>query len=354
MRVFLAMFPCWWASAATRCSGAFLFKDAGPRCLSQGFHRSKSFAPPQSAIIFRQTATSSSVNNRRPPLSDLPEDPRERAYHAFSILAKKDRSWQRFRHMVDLAVDHQQSNDDSHPVVIRSITDVGTDHGLLAVGLALSGRFDSVLGVDVSTQALKNGGFQLLDKIQEVLSRANEDSPSMASNISSLLPLDFRPSDGLTKVQPGEADAVCIAGMGVNVIGQILQASGSNNVLEVDRLNCQQLILQPTNSRPRNLLQLYDMLQESDWTLLDERIEFLSRRWYLSSCFVRSSATCSASVKNLPTSKLSLLEEGDPMKVITRDYWQHHLNWIQNEDEASKGNLHEDDMRWRDWALKIQ
>mmetsp|Transcript_125910 Transcript_125910/g.352550 ORF Transcript_125910/g.352550 Transcript_125910/m.352550 type:complete len:372 (+) Transcript_125910:61-1176(+) len=367
MKSFLAMFA-YLAASSARCHAALFLRNSwnGPcrprslilvQCYQYSYqYRSRNFA--RHGSEFRQA--SKLLLNTRSPLSDLPGDPRERAFHAFSMLAKRDRSWQRFRHMVDLAVDHQQNDSRS----IRSITDVGTDHGLLAVGLALSGRFGSVLGVDVSPNALKNGGFQVLGKIQEVLlSSDNDASPSMVSsnkylsNLSSL-PLAFRLSDGLRGVQPGEADAVCIAGMGVKVMDSILQAS-SDTVLELDRLNCQQLILQPTNSRPRNLIQLYDMLQGSGWVLLDERIEFLSRRWYLSSCFARSTTSSNSAtsaenqeITKLPTSKLALRGDEDAMKVVTRDYWQHHLNWIQNEEEVSRGNLHKDDMQWREWVLQ--
>ena len=89
-------------------------------------------------------------------LSDLPDDPRVRASYAFSVLARKDKSWQRFQHMVDLAVEYQ----DKHPT-IKSIVDVGTDHGLLAGSLASTGCFEKTLGVDVSKKALTSGGFEL-------------------------------------------------------------------------------------------------------------------------------------------------------------------------------------------------
>ena len=42
------------------------------------------------------------------------------------------------------------------------------------------------------------------------------------------------------------------------------------------------------------------------------------------------------------------------MKMVTRDYWDHHLNWIQMEEKASGGKLKEDDKRWRDWVFQMQ
>lgn len=276
-------------------------------------------------------------------------DPQERAAHAFSEIAKSDKSWQRFRHMVWLALHHQSVDGRT----VRSITDVGTDHGLLAVGLAVTGRFDKVLGVDLSPNALKNGGYQVLEKIQQH-PEVNPKIPTMQTNGTSLaLPINFRLSDGLQNIQPNEADAVCIAGMGVNVMGRILQASTGGGLPELDRIQCQQLILQPTNSRPRNLIQLYDMLHDQGWTLLDERIEYLSKRWYLSCCFVRARDSCLAATdtaSRIPTSKLLLLDDNLPMKQVTRNYWQHHLNWIEREELASNGNLHQDDIRWREWV----
>jgi len=305
-------------------------------------------------VAFRQSKLAFSTTTKSWRLEEFPEDPRKRASHAFSALAKSDKSWQRFRHMIDLAIEHQ----DFDGSTIRTVTDVGTDHGLLAVGLAVTGCFDMVLGVDVSPNALKNGGFYILERIHQNLpsnlhaQRVDGAPVGFEAHTSTpyTLPLDFRLSDGLQTIERSEADVVCIAGMGVNVMGKILRAS-SDNILELDRIQCRQLILQPTNSRPRNLVQLYDTLEESGWTLLDERIEYLSNRWYLSSCFVRLNIMNQGTV-NLPTSKLVLLDESDPMKLVTRDYWQHHLTWIKREDMLSGGNLYEEDVRWREWVLK--
>lgn len=273
------------------------------------------------------------------------DDPRQRASDAFAILANKDKSWQRFRHIVDLAM--------NSPETIQSVTDVGTDHGLLAVSLALSGRFETVLGVDVSPNALKHGAFQVLDKVQEMLVRKGLHRQENTNH--SLPPLDFRLSDGLKQIQAHEADAICIAGMGVNVMTKILQAS-TNNIREVDRVGCQYLVLQPTNSRPRNLLLLYDTLQQSGWSLREERLECLATRWYLSASFVRTKPVLrgTTDMACLPTSRLALLEENDRMKVETRAYWNHHLKWIRMEEAASGGEITPYDKRWRDWLLCTQ
>lgn len=257
--------------------------------------------------------------------------------------------------MVDLAVDYQYGKHST----IKSIVDVGTDHGLLAGALAITGCFEKVLGVDVSSNALCNGGFELLSRLEEFPDQYGRvDGEGLGSH--GTLPLDFRLSDGLEKVQIGEADSVCIAGMGVNVMNKILSTS-MDGVLHVDRLQCQQLILQPTNSRPRNLMMLYHTLQVGGWVLQDERIEKLSGRWYISSIFGRpgNSSHSSKKTKNIaeydfPTSKLALLPDKDHMKTVTKGYWAHHLRWIQGENTASGGRkVRPEDTMWRDWVNSL-
>jgi tRNA A22 N-methylase len=330
---------CLAVMVSARTYGAFI-----DRSLSELCHRQRSILGIQRLSVIRGRCSvqlcqvSSTVGRCLPD-----NDPRERASYAFAILANKDKSWQRFRHMVDLAM--------NSPATVRSITDVGTDHGLLAVSLALSGRFDRVLGVDVSPDALKNGAFQVLDKVQEMLVR-NDTGRCFQATKDQSLSLDFRLSDGLEQIQPSEADAICIAGMGVNVMTKILQAS-TNNVRNVDRVRCQYLVVQPTNSRPRNLLQLYDTLKQSGWTLREERLEYLSTRWYLSTSFARTGRVTSDTTGTscFPTSRLALLHENDPMKEETRAYWKHHLSWIEKEEKASGGKITHYDKRWREWLL---
>jgi tRNA A22 N-methylase len=247
---------------------------------------------------------------------------------------------------------------------IRTVADVGTDHGLLAMGLALSNRFDKVVGVDVSQQALQDGALALLDTVKDQRLLANKGeirSPPAhdGSQIMKEIPVEFRQSDGLKNIQAGEADAVCIAGMGVNTMLQILldeESSTSSNDDEgilnhLARIDCQQLILQPTNSRPRNLILLYDRLQESGWCLVDERIEELASRWYITACFLRSKPNDNTRGNNimdlqLPTSRLVVsLDPSNSMRRAYEDYVEHHLQWIEM-DTAARGTINDADKRW--------
>ena len=257
------------------------------------------------------------------------------AEQAFAVLARKSKSWRRLRHLVDLAVSSNTSDDDSQ--AIRSVIDVGTDHGLLAVGLAVSGCFDRVLGIDVSERALQNGALRLKDQIQHY--RSNND-------MTCQVPVEFRLGDGLRVAHPGEADAVCIAGMGPHSIVKIVSSkvNKDNNQLLLDWLGCQQLIVQPTNSRPGNLILLYDRLHDIGWQVQDERIEYMSSRWYISTLFERSDRL--SSERCLPGQKLVHTTSADPSTwKVFRDYVCHHRLWIR-QDKAKGGDLREEDDRW--------
>jgi tRNA A22 N-methylase len=268
------------------------------------------------------------------------------ALEAFSVLARQGRSWRRLGHLVDMAVTDYYGRDD-----IRTIADVGTDHGLLAMGLALSERFDKVVGVDVSQRALQDGALSLLENVQKY-NYLEEQKKNKAKGLLEI-PIEFRFSNGLENVD--QADAVCIAGMGVHTMLRILESSFSSTeegmLLDVDRIGCQKLLLQPTNSRPRHLILLYDTLQESGWCLVDERIEKLSSRWYISSCFMRSNRHRQENEDEvaLPLSKLSsTLGESDSssMRQVFEEYLQHHLHWIHQDAKAGGGATNEADQRW--------
>jgi tRNA A22 N-methylase len=240
------------------------------------------------------------------------------AENAFNVLARNGRSWQRLKDVVDLAL-----SSDTQP---KSVADIGTDHGLLAAALALSGRFERVLGVDASERALQDGALTLKEEISEYRRQKQLQLP---------LSLDFRYGDGLKVVQQGEADVVCIAGMGVHTMLEIVNATQAGKDLSLlDSIGCKQLVLQPTNCRPRNLIMLYDNLRDFGWQVEDERIEYLSSRWYFSTSFVRSDENSSAhaNVELLPGMKLAESEQSDS---IFQAYVEHHVAWLRKDREAA-------------------
>jgi tRNA A22 N-methylase len=260
-----------------------------------------------------------------------PQDQLSLAENAFSVLARNGRSWQRLKDVVELALrsDRQQ---------VKSVADIGTDHGLLAAALALSGRFERVLGVDASERALQDGALTLKEEILEYHHQKQQIPLPIP------LSLEFRHGDGLKVVQPGEAGVVCIAGMGVHTMLEIVSATNAGmDVALVDSLGCKQLVLQPTNSRPRNMIMLYDNLRDLGWQVEDERIGFLSSRWYFSTSFVRSDPN-SAHVNDglLPGMKIAEFEQPDS---VFQAYVEHHCAWLRKERQAA-GQLRDGEDRW--------
>ncbi len=103
------------------------------------------------------------------------------------------------------------------------VCDVGTDHGYLAIHLKSRGIAKKVIASDINIKPLENA----------------------AKNIekSGVSGIELRLSDGLSKISPDEADTFIIAGMGGEVISEIIE-----NGKEILSSNDVTLILQPTTS----------------------------------------------------------------------------------------------------------
>jgi tRNA A22 N-methylase len=281
---------------------------------------------------------------------------RMKAREAFSMFARQGRAWRRLSHLVDLSIigsnnESISANDFNN----KTIVDLGTDHGLLAMGLTLSGKFRKVIGVDASDQALKSGALSLLEQVQTRCFQKEDGRFTFDT------PVEFRHGDGLKALKGGEADIVCIAGIGVNTILQILNQSTTGGALELDRIRCMELILQPTNSKPRNLMLLYTTLQERGWRVDGERIEKISSRWYVTTHFTRQvilqrtgniDGVYQGSELHVPGSILySTLSDSDPKRQILDEYYHHHRKWIYQ--DAHYGKQQRLDSLWLDRMVNI-
>jgi tRNA (adenine22-N1)-methyltransferase len=123
------------------------------------------------------------------------------------------------------------------------VADIGSDHALLASYLLVRGIASFVIAGE-----LNEGPYQAaLRQIQTLVSR---DRASV------------RKGDGLSVLRPGEVDAVCIAGMGGQLIVSIL-AAGADKLEGVRRL-----ILQPNVGE--ELVRRW--LLENGWQLVAESI----------------------------------------------------------------------------------
>jgi tRNA A22 N-methylase len=289
-----------------------------------------------------------------------------KAQEAFATLARQGKTWKRLSHMVDMAIGTQELSESnlasSYLCTERNIVDVGTDHGLLALGLALSGRFSRVIGVDVSKEALEKGALTLLDRVQIHFDRSPEftrpetDGGYGRNRLLLNTSIEFRLGDGLRALECGEAEIICIAGMGVNTMIRILEQKRSHkgsSYSELDRIKCKQLILQPANSKPRHLMFLYKKLQDDGWRVRNERIEMVSSRWYMTTCFERAEGVSAFAddldkeLEVFPGSVLSAILENSrahPMLRVFDDYCRHHERWIQQ--DAAFGRLDPLDSIW--------
>lgn len=131
---------------------------------------------------------------------------------------------------------------DMVPVGAR-LADIGTDHAYLPAALILEGKIPSAIAADLR---------------QGPLARARETvrQAGLTGRVT------FRLCDGLKGIQPGEADAIAVAGMGGETIAAILKAAHwvwERNV---------PLILQPMSSMP----DLRRWLQTNGFYIEEERL----------------------------------------------------------------------------------
>mmetsp|Transcript_206 Transcript_206/g.297 ORF Transcript_206/g.297 Transcript_206/m.297 type:complete len:317 (-) Transcript_206:9-959(-) len=202
----------------------------------------------------------------------------------------------------------------------RFVADIGCDHGLLSIALARKEKKRQVVGIDISLEALQQGAFQLPHQ----------------ENLSFVAGRGLEP---LLKNQPITVDTVCIAGMGVNTMMREILLK-QDTILQ--QIECQQLVLQPTNNRPRNLLKMYQHLLRNNWHADREHMVYLSKRWYLTTSFVQSPSSSSPEVKTIDSvwpgdvlwhsSKTS-----SEQRLLYQRYAQHHVAWLkQEENQRSK------------------
>jgi len=268
-------------------------------------------------------------------------DPMDIAKCTMEIMSSNRRSfnrtWERMSPLIQLILLPCKSSNR-----MKSIADVGCDHGMLALSLACIAwmnqtrdgydefLFSKVFGTDLSSQALENGGIATLKQVNYALSKIG------SLQLPIQLPIQFRIGDGLSALQPGEADAIVIAGMGVHTMLDIILGTPEATALS---LGSEYLFLQPTNSRPQHLIILYDGLQKSlGWELCDERVAFVGNRWYISSYFRRNDDNNCDTMYRFPGHYLLDNE-------IFDKYVRHHVEWLKQDFERAP-TLAEEDIRW--------
>lgn len=127
----------------------------------------------------------------------------------------------------------------------RTICDVGCDHGYVAIRLLKERKAERVIAMDVNQgpleQAKRNGSLYGVSE-----------------------QMDFRLSDGLHQISPGEADAFLCAGMGGRLIIRIM--SEGREVME----HMQGAVLQPQSE----IESVRKYIYESGWHIAKEDMVF--------------------------------------------------------------------------------
>jgi len=133
-----------------------------------------------------------------------------------------------------------------------AVADIGTDHGLLPVYLALNGLARSIIASDISMDSL--------DSARRLAGQYG---------VSSLI--EFSLGSGLAGVDASMADTVVIAGLGGETIAGIISGAPWSRARDI------RLILQP-QSKSRELC---EFLRETGFSLTGARLAFDNGRLYV-------------------------------------------------------------------------
>ncbi|NLK65392.1 MAG: SAM-dependent methyltransferase [Tissierellia bacterium] len=179
--------------------------------------------------------------------------------------------------------------------------DIGTDHGYVAEMLLKEGKCDKVIATDLNKGPLSRA----MEHLYKVNLRER---------------CDFRLGSGLTVLKEGEADAIIIAGMGGDLISDILEAS--KNIA----LNTDQLILQPMTAAES----LRRYLAENGFEIRDEKIVKEYHHFYFiikaNKGFIKYEDTIYYEISK------SLIEKNDPIMI-------EYINKVLNTNKKIIGSL---------------
>lgn len=133
----------------------------------------------------------------------------------------------------------------------KNIADIGTDHAYIPIWLALNGKIKSALACDIKKGPLENAS-------------KNIEKYSL-SNI-----IETRLSDGLLNIKANEVDEIIIAGMGGNIISNILSRCPWDNK------KSKTFILQPMKYEER----IREFLAENGYIIEKEKATICSGKVY--------------------------------------------------------------------------
>jgi len=158
------------------------------------------------------------------------------------------------------------------------VADIGTDHGLLAIALHLSGRCPTVIGVDRCESPLQVARANVKHYLQTEhnLSWKCRSNIRAGVNLARSLghTLDLRLGNGTDSLRPFEVDTLTIAGMGASSIIDILSESFSKQYLKG-------AVIQPVNSKLPEMAKMREWLHLNDWSIKTETVVTSAQRQYI-------------------------------------------------------------------------
>ena len=166
----------------------------------------------------------------------------------------------------------------SSPVV----ADLGCGHGMLALGLAASGRVTKVIAVDVSPDEVEVANAKAAQANETIVQASASDDGKRPPCVSPL-PIDVRLGDGAEAlVAEDGVDVVCVAGVGGRTMVKMLKAAGLHQRLRHARNRdddddddaCASVTRLVLNPPATDIPEVRKWLMETDaWTVCDERLQ---------------------------------------------------------------------------------
>ena len=167
----------------------------------------------------------------------------------------------------------------SSPVV----ADLGCGHGMLALGLAASGRVTKAIAVDVSPDEVEVANAKAAQANETIVQASASDDGKRPPCVSPL-PIDVRLGDGAEAlVAEDGVDVVCVAGVGGRTMVKMLKAAGLHERLRHARNRddddddddaCASVTMLVLNPPATDIPEVRKWLMETDaWTVCDERLQ---------------------------------------------------------------------------------
>ncbi len=159
--------------------------------------------------------------------------------------------WVGSDHNMRIPLSHRLKAIADEVIINKTVADIGTDHGYLPVYLVKNKGLSSVIAADVNQDPL--------NKARRVIQRHKLQQH-----------IELRLGDGLSILHEGEASTIIIAGMGGNLISEILEQSPSI------AKGAERIILQPVQS----VRELRQYLLENGYEITNEILMQEKNRFY--------------------------------------------------------------------------